>query len=149
MDLLTPHSHRTIQINISANHLFEIMHTLENLKYFKNDKLLFWELSRFRLLFFFIFLFFFKCMPPKYSFNNQLGKISLIQNLQILILFPIFFLKRKKDLQQNSHNIDSYDFSLLLGGLDSQKRERKSGRPRVSIKNWGKPGWVNFLRLRV
>ena len=128
MDLLTPHSHRTIQINISANDCFEIMHTLENLKYFKNDKLLFWELSRFRLLFFFIFLFFFKCMPPKYSFNNQLGKISLIQNLQILILFPIFFLKRKKDLQQNSHNIDSYDFFIVIRRIRFLEKRKKVGK---------------------
>ena len=68
-------------------------------------------------------------MPPKYSFNNPLGKISLIQNLQILILFPIFFLKRKKYLQQNSHNIDSYDFVIVIRRirfLEKRKKVRKA-----------------------
>ena len=58
-------------------------------------------------------------MPPKYSFNNQLGKISLIQNLQILILFPIFFLKRKKDCNKTHIILIVMTSSLLLGGLDS------------------------------
>ena len=78
--------------------------------------------------FYFYYFFFFKCMPPKYSFNNQLGKISLIQNLQILILFPIFFLKRKKDLQQNSHNIDSYDFFIVIRRIRFLKKRKKVGK---------------------
>ena len=72
MDLLTPHSHRTIY---SANDCFEIMHALENLKYFKNDKLLFWEV-----------------------------------------------------LQQNSHNIDSYDFFIVIRRIRFLKKRKKVGK---------------------
>lgn len=76
--VLTPQSHRTIQVNIFAKHLFEVMHIWKSLKYLKNNKIVFWELSRFRLIFFFK-----KCMPAKYSFKR-------LKTFKILFCFLFF-----------------------------------------------------------